>query len=74
MQNIALVQVIDGFENLSVNFPPEFLSFFGGRILLQVTFQGLTLAVLHLDVQNFDAFVVLVALLLVDFTLCFELR
>ena len=50
VDDVPLVQVVDGFKDLAVNFPLEFLVG-AAWVLLHEVLQGLTLAVLHLNVQ-----------------------
>ena len=59
MNNIALVQIVNRFEDLSEDLPLN-LFIFDTRVLLQIFFQGFTFAKLHLDVENFDATVIIV--------------
>ena len=52
---ISLVQIIYGFESLPKNFP---LKLFAGSswVIFHELLEGLTIAVLHLDVEDLDAF------------------
>ena len=52
---ISLVQIVYGFESLPKNFP---LKLFAGSswVIFHELLEGLTVAVLHLDVEDLDAF------------------
>ena len=48
------MQIADSLEDLTENFPLKFIVLFQW-ILAHEVFQGLTVAILHLNVEDFDA-------------------
>lgn len=56
VNNLVLVEVIDSFEGLPEDFPLEGLICLQ-RVPLEEVFQGLSVAQLHLDVQDDNAFI-----------------
>ena len=55
MDYLSLMQIVDSFENLPVDFPLEFLVCAPG-VLPQEVIQRLTVAILHLYVEDFYTF------------------
>ena len=50
------MQIVDGFKNLSKDLKFEFRRFLLHLSAQEKFFQSLTVAILHLNVENFDAF------------------
>jgi len=57
VDDVPLVQVVDSFEDLAEDLPFEFFVS-TAWILLKESFKGLSLAKLHLDVQDSDAVII----------------
>ena len=55
MDYLSLMQIVDSFQDLPVNFPLEFL-ICASWVLPQEVIQRLTVAVLHLNVEYLDPF------------------